>query len=246
MDQRPAGVEGEVTPGQPTTEKVRGIFSRIARTYDLVNMVASLGIDRLWRRVAVKAAGLESDSRVLDLAAGTGDLTVALARQAAPAEVVSTDFVPEMLAVARKKAARLAGPTVVTFEEADAQALQFGNDDFDAATIAFGLRNLPDRTANFREVLRVLRPGGRYVILEFSTPPNPLFRAFYHAYLRLFVPLLGAVLAADREAYRYLNDSIREFPNQEALAKELREAGFSEVTWRNLTGGIVAIHVGVA
>jgi demethylmenaquinone methyltransferase/2-methoxy-6-polyprenyl-1,4-benzoquinol methylase len=230
-------------PGEPTTARVQGIFSRIAGTYDLVNIVASFGIDRTWRRRTVRMAALAPDSRVLDLAAGTGDLTLALARRGAPAEVVSTDFVPEMLEIAERKADAYEGPTRIRFEAADAQDLRYEDDSFDAVTIAFGMRNLPDRDANMREVHRVLKPGGRYVVLEFSHPKSALVRALYGAYLGHVVPFLGGVIARDRASYQYLRDSIRGFPVQEDLAAELEAAGFSRVSWQDLTFGVVTVHV---
>lgn len=229
--------------GTPTTERVRGIFSRIAPRYDAFNLVSSFGLDRLWRRATVRMAALTPSSEVLDLAAGTGDLTLAIARQGRPASVVSTDFVEEMLEVGKQKAARYDGPTNISFAYADAQALPFPDASFDVVTIAFGVRNLPNRQANFREVRRVLRPQGRYVILEFSTPPSAPFRALYHAYLERVIPALGALIAGDRASFEYLNTSIRAFPSQHELAHELEAAGFSRVWWRNLTGGIVAVHV---
>lgn len=238
--------EFEPADGTPTADRVRGIFSRIAPRYDAFNLVSSFGLDRAWRRAAVRMAGITPTSEVLDLAAGTGDLTLALARHGRPASVLSTDFVEEMLEVGKRKAARYAGPTRISFAQADAQALPFADASFDVVTIAFGVRNLPDRAANFREVKRVLRPGGRYVILEFTTPPWAPFRAVYHAYLRWAIPVLGALIAGDRASFEYLNASIRAFPDQRALARELEEAGFSRVRWRNLTGGIVAVHVAEA
>ena len=229
--------------GVPTTEKVRGIFSNIARTYDLINIIASFGIDRLWRRRTVRLAAPTSEERVLDLAAGTGDLTLTFARLGRPKEVMATDFVPEMLEIARTKVARYEGGTEIAFEIADAQDLPFEDESFDVASIAFGLRNLPDRAANFREVRRVLRPEGRYVILEFSRPAFGPFRILYYWYLGTFVPFLGWLIARDRDAYRHLTATVRDFPDQESLARELASAGFSEVTWENRTLGIVAIHV---
>jgi len=232
-------------PGHPTSDRVRGIFSGIAGSYDLFNRLSSLGMDRSWRKAAVRAAALKPGGRVLDLCAGTGDLTMALAREGVAAEAVGSDFVPEMLAVAEKKAARHAGKTMVSFCQADAQDLPFDDSSFDAVTVAFGVRNLPDRAANFREVKRVLRPGGRYVVLEFSRPPSAPFRALYHFYLRHVIPMIGGALTKDRESFEYLNDSILQFPTQAQLAAELRNAGFSAISWENRTGGIVAIHVAV-
>jgi demethylmenaquinone methyltransferase/2-methoxy-6-polyprenyl-1,4-benzoquinol methylase len=239
-----ASASGPSDAGRPTTERVRGIFSSIAEDYDAFNRLASLGIDKGWRREMVKAARLTGESRVVDLCSGTGDVALAIADQAAPAEIVATDFTPEMLAVAEKKAVAYTGPTTLEFEWADAQDLPFDDETFDVATVAFGVRNLPDRAANFREVVRVLKPGGRYVILEFSRPTFAPWRAVYHVYLRGIVPLIGGLLTGDRSGFVYLNDSIRAFPDQDALAVELRNAGFDPVSWKNLSGGIVAIHTG--
>lgn len=238
MNSAPAG-----SSGAPTTERVRGIFSRLAPRYDAFNLVSSFGLDRWWRRVAVRMARLTPDSEVLDLACGTGDLALALAKLGSPKSVLATDFVEEMLEIAKQKASRYSGPTVIGFAHADAQDLPFPDASFDVVTIAFGVRNLPDRAANLREVRRVLRPGGRYVILEFSRPPCAPFRAIYYAYLRWAIPAIGALIAGDRASFEYLNASIRAFPAQEELARELEAAGFSRVSWRNLSGGIVAIHV---
>jgi len=232
-------------PGRPTAERVRGIFSTIADRYDVFNAMASMGIDRSWRRKLVRACALTPESRVLDLCSGTGDVAFALAEQGRPAEIVATDFVPEMLAVAEKKAAERRPETPVLFSVADAQDLPFPDESFDVVTVAFGVRNLPERERNFAEVLRVLKPGGRYVILEFSRPPFGPWRGVYHVYLRQAIPAIGGVLTGDREGFVYLNDSIRQFPRQEELAAELRAAGFSAISWDDLTGGIVALHTAV-
>jgi demethylmenaquinone methyltransferase/2-methoxy-6-polyprenyl-1,4-benzoquinol methylase len=238
------GGAGVDEPGRPTRDKVKGIFSQIAPTYDLVNILASAGLDRGWRRRAVRLARPGVDTRVLDLAAGTGDLTMAMARIGKPAEIVATDLVPEMLEVAGPKIAAYGGPTKVTTDVADAQDLnQFADDSFNVVTVGFGVRNLPDRMANFREVHRVLAPKGRYVVLEFTTPPLAPVRGLYHWYLGHVIPTLGGMVSGDKPAYQYLNDSIRQFPDQQHLADELREAGFADVEWHNLTQGIVAIHV---
>lgn len=231
--------------GRPTTEKVQGIFKSLAPDYDRFNKLSSLGIDRLWRRTTVKLARLNRNSHVLDLAAGTGDLTMALATLGKPASVLATDFVPEMLEVAKEKAAAFEGDTKIDFAQADAQALPFADESFDVVTVSFGVRNLPDRAANFREVYRVLKPGGRYVVLEMSRPPFAPFRALYHFYLHTMIPAIGGWVTGSRTSFEYLRDSILGFPGQVALAGELHKAGFGEVTWRNLTGGIVAVHVAV-
>ena len=169
----------------------------------------------------------------------------ALVPVGAPAEVVATDFVPEMLVVAERKAADNPPAVPVSFSVADAQELPFGDASFDVVTVAFGVRNFPDRERNFSEVLRVLKPGGRYVILEFSRPTLAPWRGVYHVYLRHAIPAIGGVLTGDREGFVYLNDSIRQFPTQPQLAAELREAGFNAITWKDLSGGIVALHTAV-
>lgn len=229
-------------PGEATTERVKGIFASIAGRYDAFNMLASMGIDRLWRRRLVKACKITGAEQVLDLCAGTGDVSFAIADQAQPASVMVTDFSPEMLEVARRKATSHRGSTQLEFQIADAQSLPFADASFDVVTVAFGVRNLPDRAANFSEVLRVLKPGGRYIILEFSRPGFAPWRAVYHVYLRYAIPAIGGLLTRDRESFVYLNDSIRRFPAQQELANELRAAGFSAVEWANMTGGIVALH----
>lgn len=230
-------------PGTPTTDRVKHIFSTIAPSYDTFNTLSSFGIDRLWRRAAVRLARPDSESAVLDLAAGTGDLTMALARLGRPASVLATDFVPEMLEVGKRKAATYHGPTKIDFAVVDAQDLPFSDASFDIVTVAFGVRNLPERGRNFAEVRRVLKPGGRYVILEFSRPTLAPFRVFYHFYLKTVIPFLGGLLTHERASFQYLNDSIQAFPPQAELADELRAAGFESVTWRNLTFGIVAVHL---
>ncbi len=232
-------------PGEAVPERVRSIFSNIAGEYDTFNTLASMGIDRTWRRRLVAACGLTSESRVLDLCAGTGDVALAIARQASPAEVVVTDFTPEMLAIARGKAASYGGPTRLSFEHADAQDLPFDDASFDVVTVAFGVRNLPDRARNFSEVRRVLKPGGRYVILEFSRPAFGPWRGIYHTYLHHAIPAIGGALTRDRASFVYLNDSIRRFPSQAEFAAELRAAGFTAITWRDLSGGVVALHTAI-
>lgn len=229
----------------PKDERVRSIFTSIAKRYDSFNALASMGVDRGWRRALVKACELTNESRVLDLCSGTGDVALAIARQAAPREIVATDFTPAMLQIAEVKAQSYSGPTQLSFEWADAQELPFDDAGFDVVTVAFGVRNLSDRDRNFREVLRVLKPGGRYVVLEFSRPKLAPWRAAYHVYLRNVIPAIGGALTHDRDSFVYLNDSIRAFPTQAELAAELRAAGFSAISWRDLTGGIAAIHIAV-
>jgi demethylmenaquinone methyltransferase/2-methoxy-6-polyprenyl-1,4-benzoquinol methylase len=237
------GPRDTIEAGRPTTEKVKGVFGRIAGRYDTMNSIISLGLHHRWRRRTVEEAGLTPGCRVLDVAAGTGDLSLAFARTGVPATVVATDFVPEMLDIARAKAEGWSGPTELRFELQDGQALTFPDASFEVVTVSFGIRNMPDRAAGFREALRVLVPGGRYLILEFSPPRNRVFRPLFKFYTGRVIPLLGAVVAGDRASYQYLNDSIMQFPPPERLAAELREAGFAEVRWVPMLFGAVNLHV---
>ncbi len=227
----------------PPPEVIQGMFAKVADHYDLVNEVTSLGIDRSWRRKAVQLASVTREGKVLDLAAGTGDLTLEMARQAQPAMVVSSDFVSRMLELGKKKAANYKGPTQITFQVADAMKLPYKDNSFDAVTIGFGVRNIADRQAHFKEAWRVLKPGGRYVMLEFGKPALPPFRVLYNFYLRHVVPLWGGVLGRDRAAYQYLNESIRGFPGQRAIGEELSHAGFTHFEWHTLTLGICTVFV---
>ncbi|NTU89512.1 MAG: ubiquinone/menaquinone biosynthesis methyltransferase, partial [Actinobacteria bacterium] len=191
-----------------------------------------------------KGEGADSQTEMLDLAAGTGDVTFAIAKRTPPASIMSTDFCDAMLDVARKRYAQgEAGAVPCEFEVVDAQDIPFASNSFDLVTCAYGVRNIPDRMKAFSEAYRVLKSGGRYVILEFSTPPNAAWRTVYHIYLRNVIPFVGGLLTGDRQGFVYLNDSIRAFPDQETLAGYLKQVGFKEVHYENQTGGIVAIHV---
>ena len=238
-----ADVRDTAEAGRPTTEKVRGVFSRIARRYDMMNSVMSFGLHHVWRRRTVREAGLTAGCTVLDVAAGTGDLALAIARTGVPAKVVATDFVSEMLDIARTKAQGWSGPTELEFEIQDGQALTFPGASFDVVTVSFGIRNMPDRAAGFSEAFRVLKDGGRYLILEFTAPRSVVFRPLFKLYTGVIVPALGSLIAGDRASYQYLNDSIMQFPAPELLGDELCGAGFSQVRWVPMLFGAVNLHV---
>lgn len=223
---------------------VRDMFSGIASRYDLLNHVLSVNIDKRWRWLVRKQ--LESvlnrpDAVVLDVACGTGDLSIELKRAAA-ARVVGTDFCRPMLSIADEKTADLG--LTVPFVEGDALDLPFEDESFDALTIAFGLRNLSNFVAGLNELGRVLKPGGKLVILEFSTPIVPAFRGLFRFYFTQILPRIGGVVSGSRGAYEYLPDSVSKFPDQKRLASLMTDSGFREVGFINLTGGIAAIHSG--
>ena len=223
----------------PKASVIRRMFSGVAPRYDILNHLLSLGIDGRWRREVARSSELDSADRVLDLCCGTGDLAFAMTPRAT---CFACDFTWEMLTLAKKKALRKA--ETLHLAAADALALPFPKESFDAVTVAFGVRNLEDLELGLGEFHRVLRRGGAVVILEFTRPRNLLLRVPYAFYLHIILPLIGRLVSDERGAYRYLADSIAGFPDTETLSGKLRNAGYSEVKCRLLTGGIVAIHRG--
>ena len=223
---------------------VRAMFGRVAGRYDFLNHLLSANLDRLWRRRTVRRLGpwlSRPDSVVMDLCCGTGDLLLAL--QARHAGVVfGCDFCHPMLVEARRKLARRRKPSALI--EADALQLPVRSATLDLVTAAFGFRNLTNYEAGLREMHRVLRPGGAAAILEFSQPPNRIFRRLYEIYSRRILPRIGGWVSGSREAYQYLPDSVRRFPGAEELAGQMRRAGFTAVEFERFSGGIVALHIG--
>jgi demethylmenaquinone methyltransferase/2-methoxy-6-polyprenyl-1,4-benzoquinol methylase len=221
---------------------VKRIFSEIAPRYDLLNHLLSLNIDRRWRRRAIAALEWQRqpDGTYLDLCAGTMDLSLALAtRHGFRGRVVAADFAEPMLRAGREKIAS----ATVTPLVADALYLPFRSASLDGALVAFGIRNVVDLDVALRELRRTLAPGGRLVILEFSTPRSPIVRVAYHAYFHFVLPLVGRLVSGHPTAYRYLPRSVANFPVADALSRRILAAGFGKVRWRSLTFGVVALHV---
>jgi len=235
----PAGTQ---TP-QQASEWVRGMFGRIAPRYDLLNHLLSMNIDRYWRaRTVSSLAGILAlpGAQVLDVCCGTGDLTFAMQSRSQSADVFGSDFCHPMLEAAKHKAAHC------KLFEADALQLPVADASLDLVTTAFGFRNLTNYHSGLLELRRTLKPGGTLAILEFSTPPNPLLASAYGFYSRAILPTIGGMISGSRDAYTYLPESVRKFPDADGLADQMREAGFVNVRFERLTFGIVALHIGEA
>lgn len=223
---------------------VREMFSGIASKYDLLNHLLSINIDKRWRKLVREKLSdvlADPDAVVLDVACGTGDLSIELASHA-KARVVGSDFCRQMLAIAKDKTSVASLP--IPYLESDAMRMPFADSAFDAVTIAFGLRNLSNFREGLAELNRVLRPGGKLVVLEFSSPIVPGFRAIFDFYFTQVLPRIGGVVSGSRGAYEYLPDSVSKFPDQKRLVEMMKEVGFESVEYTNLTGGIAAIHTG--
>jgi demethylmenaquinone methyltransferase / 2-methoxy-6-polyprenyl-1,4-benzoquinol methylase len=223
------------------------MFGNIAARYDLLNHLLSGNIDKRWRRRVAKAlyaalpAQSRSDSRILDVACGTGDLSLTLFENG-EARIIGIDFCRPMLQIASSKASKKGAS--VPFIEGDALQLPFAERTFEAATIAFGLRNLASVEGGIKELLRVLKPGGKLFVLEFSKPDTPVLRSLFKVYFTRVLPVFGGLISGSRGAYEYLPDSVSNFPDQEELTSIMSNAGLSEVSFQNLTGGIAALHSG--
>ena len=217
--------------------RVSGMFDQVAAGYDRTNTAMTVGNDALWRAATTRAVAPKPGYNILYLGAGTGSSSASLARSGA--EVVAADFSPGMLAEGQRRHGRMRN---LSFVQADATDLPFADDEFDAVTMSYALRNVNDPKKALRELFRVTKPGGRLVINEFSTPPRPLFRSAYRFYNAQVLPRVARVAGTNGAAYDYLNESIREWPDQKTLAAWIRDAGWTDVAYRNLSFGIVALH----
>jgi demethylmenaquinone methyltransferase/2-methoxy-6-polyprenyl-1,4-benzoquinol methylase len=232
-------------PVDDKARRVRAVFESVAGKYDLMNDLMSGGMHRLWKRFALSQTHLRAGQRALDVAGGTGDLSAGMAKQVGDQGlVVLTDINPAMLANGRDRMLDKGVVRNLTCSLANAECLPFKSNSFDCVTIAFGLRNVTDKPAALRSMLRVLKPGGQLLVLEFSHPVAPGLKPIYDAYSFAVLPKLGQLVANDAASYQYLAESIRRFPDQETLLTMFRDAGFGNCSYHNLTGGIVALHRG--
>jgi demethylmenaquinone methyltransferase/2-methoxy-6-polyprenyl-1,4-benzoquinol methylase len=225
--------------------RVRSVFASVAGKYDVMNDLMSFGVHRLWKQFTLSLTGLKPGHRALDVAGGTGDLALGMLRQVGKeGRVVLSDINPSMLERGRDRLLDLGLVVNVECLVADAERLPFDDNSFDCVTIGFGLRNVTDKGAALTSMLRVLKPGGQLLILEFSRPVAPGLKPLYDAYSFNVLPLLGRFVAGDEASYRYLAESIRMHPDQETLLEMLRTAGYAQARYHNLSGGIVALHRG--
>lgn len=232
-------------PKNEKADRVRAVFDSVADNYDLMNDLMSMGVHRLWKRQAMGLTGVRRGQRVLDLAAGTGDLSARFAGLVGPdGQVVSSDINAAMLEQGRLRLADRGVAGNVEYVQADAQHLPFPDDHFDCATIGFGLRNVTDKDLALASIFRVLKPGGRLLVLEFSHPTSKPLKMAYDLYSFQILPRLGKLVAKDADSYQYLAESIRMHPDQETLKGMMEQVGFERCEFFNLTGGIVAVHRG--
>jgi demethylmenaquinone methyltransferase/2-methoxy-6-polyprenyl-1,4-benzoquinol methylase len=231
---------------QEKTRRVKAVFDSVAERYDVMNDLMSFGLHRLWKRFAVLASMVRPDDQILDLACGSGDLSRLFAKRlGSGGHVVISDINQEMLGIGRDRLVDDGFSDVFSAVQANAQSLPFSSQLFDIVSIGFGLRNVTDKAAALREMYRMLRPGGRVIILEFSELQVPALQPFYEAFSFKILPKIGKLIAKDEASYRYLAESIRMHPNQENLLSMMTEAGFRQCRFRNLAAGVVALHDGI-
>lgn len=225
--------------------KVAEVFHSVASKYDVMNDFMSMGVHRLWKKYTIETSGVRPGHRVLDLAGGTGDLAKQFSKKVGPkGQVVLSDINASMLAEGRSRMIDAGVSNNMEFVQANAECLPFPDNHFNLVTIAFGLRNVTDKDAALRSILRILKPGGRLLVLEFSRPTNPVIRKVYDEYSFNVIPKVGKAVTGDAESYQYLVESIRMHPDQETLKNMVLNAGFDQADYINLTNGVVAIHRG--
>ena len=228
----------------PAKEKIREMFDGIAADYDKLNHLLSLDVDKSWRKRAIKALRTDSEPVILDLACGTGDFAIAIAKAIPEAHVTGVDLSEGMLAVMREKVEKQGLEDRISAEIGDGENLRFPDGTFDDVTIAFGIRNFEDRARGLEETLRVLKPGGKLVVLELSRPEAGLLRRIYDFYFLRVLPRIGGSISGDRAAYSYLPASVKSFPGKEAFMKMMSDAGFVDVAHKSLTFGICRMYTG--
>lgn len=246
MDKQTTHFGYEEVPVEEKAGRVEQVFDSVARRYDVMNDLMSMGIHRFWKRVVMERSGVRRGHTVLDLAGGTGDLTAKFVERVGPSgRVVLADINASMLQVGRDRLMDRGIGAQVEIVQADAQALPFPDNTFDCITMAFGLRNVTDKDAALASMTRVLKPGGRLLILEFSKPVNAVFEKVYDQYSFHVLPRIGKWVANDADSYRYLAESIRMHPDQPTLKAMMENAGLERVEYTNMTGGVVALHRGI-
>ena len=246
MDQKTTHFGYKTVNVEEKAGKVADVFHSVASNYDLMNDLMSAGVHRLWKRMTIEMSGVRSGNKVLDIAGGTGDLAAKFSRIVGKdGYVVLADINESMLKVGRDRLMDLGVVDNVKFSQSDAQYLPFPDNTFDIITIAFGLRNVTDKELALKSMLRVLKPGGRLLVLEFSKPGNPVLSEIYDTYSFNILPKLGKLFADDAESYQYLAESIRMHPDQQTLMAMMNDAGFTNTDFHNMTGGVVALHRGV-
>ncbi len=226
-------------------DKVAEVFHSVADKYDVMNDLMSMGVHRLWKRYTIETSGAKKGDTILDLAGGTGDLAIKFTRIVGPTgKVTLSDINPSMLENGRERLTNMGIAGNIEYVEANAEALPFDDNTYNITTMAFGLRNVTDKDKALRSIYRCLKPGGKLMVLEFSKPVLPGLNTIYDQYSFKLLPFIGKIVANDEESYRYLAESIRMHPDQETLKGMMEDAGFEKCSYHNMTGGIVALHVG--
>ncbi len=231
---------------QEKQQKVAEVFHSVATKYDVMNDVMSFGIHRIWKKITIQKAAVKPSNMVLDLAGGTGDLAYQFTRQVGDnGKVILSDINASMLDVGREKLTNRGCLGNIEYVQANAEYLPFSDNIFDCITISFGLRNVTDKDKALQSMYRVLKPGGRLLVLEFSKPIFPILSQIYDQYSFKVLPVMGQIIAQDADSYRYLAESIRKHPDQETLRQMMLNAGFDKVEYQNMAAGVVALHIGI-